>query len=71
MTDEELDAIVRAIGDESFVSMVRFASWFVPMALSWIPIAGWTGIDRLDHFCGAVLHRAVRAAFTDMVERHS
>jgi len=41
MTDEELDAIVRAIGNESFVSIgLRFASWFVPMAAAYIPIAG-------------------------------
>ena len=39
MTDEELDAIVQAIGDESFVtSAMRFAAWFVPMALAYIPI---------------------------------
>jgi DnaJ-class molecular chaperone len=48
MTDEELNAIVRAIGDESFVSMaLRFAAWFVPMVAA----------------CGAVLHWIVRAAF--------
>jgi DnaJ-domain-containing protein 1 len=40
MTDEELNAIVRAIGDESFVSIaLRFAAWFVPMAAAYVPIA--------------------------------
>jgi len=41
MTDEELDAIVRAIGNDSFVSIaMKFAAWFVPMAAAYIPIAG-------------------------------
>jgi len=46
MTDEELDAIVRAIGNESFVSMaLKFASWSVPMALSWVPIASTMSVE--------------------------
>jgi len=40
MTDEELDSIVRAIGDQSFVSIaLRFSAWFVPMAAAYVPIA--------------------------------
>lgn len=40
MTDDELDAIVKAIGDESWVTAVmKFAAWFVPMAAAYVPIA--------------------------------
>jgi hypothetical protein len=39
LTDEELDAIVAAIGGDSFVSRaVSFLAWFAPMAAALVPI---------------------------------
>jgi hypothetical protein len=41
MTDEELDAIVSAIGTESPVGWaIRFLSWLLPMVAACVPIAG-------------------------------
>jgi hypothetical protein len=41
MTDEELDAIVSAIGTESRVTWaLGFLSWFLPMVAACVPIAG-------------------------------
>jgi len=44
LSEEELNAIVRAIGDDSPVtSLMSFLVWFVPMVAAFAPIGGLRG----------------------------